>query len=252
MEDIVKDLRGRSDQARDLANKTIDEKVKTPALTVVQGIDQRFAPVVDYFQDAVKKIHSTTGTPESASPTEPPKFQYQRAFALSKDLSDQLVKLSAEQINQIKTQNVLVKRATEAAQQVTAVASSSYGAAQEKVHTVSDVMLQELHKVQQSTATLPTQLQSSFNDISAHLTTTISDISTILTSSDPLNEKVHKIRDHVQERVNPLLEATQARAQEILDSLRGRAAEKADAATNGSVNGAVNGNGVVNGNGATH
>ena len=39
-EDIVKDLKGRSDQARDLANKTIDEKVKSPTLTVVQGIDQ--------------------------------------------------------------------------------------------------------------------------------------------------------------------------------------------------------------------
>lgn len=104
--------------------------------------------MVDYFQDAVQKVHSTTGTPESASPTESPKYQYQRAFALSKDLSDQLVKLSAEQINQIKTQNALVKRATEAAQQVTAVASASYGAAQEKVHTASDVMLQELQKVQ--------------------------------------------------------------------------------------------------------
>ncbi|EKM58168.1 uncharacterized protein PHACADRAFT_252264 [Phanerochaete carnosa HHB-10118-sp] len=243
--DIVKDLKGRSDQARDLANKTIDEKVKTPALTVVQGIDQRFAPVLDYFQDAVKKIYSSTGTSESASPTEPPKYQYQRALALSKDLSDQLVKLSAEQINQIKTQNVLVKHATEAAQQVTTVASSSYGAAQEKVHAVSDAMLQELRKVQQSTATLPTQLQSSFNDISVHLTTTISDISSILTSSDPLNEKVHKIRDHVQERVNPLLEATQARAQEILDSLRGKAAENTDAATNGSANGSINGNGAA-------
>lgn len=39
-EDIVKDLKGRSDQARDIATKTIDEKVKTPALTVAQGIDQ--------------------------------------------------------------------------------------------------------------------------------------------------------------------------------------------------------------------
>ena len=117
-------------------------------------VRQRFAPVVDYFQDTVKKIHSATGTPESASPTEPPKYQYQRAYALSVDLSDQLLKLSAEQINQIKTQNVLVKRATEAAQQVTAVASTSYGAAQEKVHAVSDAMLQELAKVQVCTAPL--------------------------------------------------------------------------------------------------
>lgn len=98
----------------------------------------------------MKKINSSTGNQESTSnaPTEAPKFQYQRAYALSRELSDQLLTFSAEQINQIKTQNALVKRATEAAQQVSAVASSSYGAAQEKVHAVSDVMLQELQKVQ--------------------------------------------------------------------------------------------------------
>ncbi|KIP07257.1 hypothetical protein PHLGIDRAFT_89876 [Phlebiopsis gigantea 11061_1 CR5-6] len=240
-EDIVKDLRGRSDQARDIANKTIDEKVKSPAITVAQGIDQRFAPVVDYFQVAVQKIHSTTGSPE-VTPVELPKYQYQRAVALSKDLSDQLLTFSTEQINQIKTQNVLVKRATDAAHQVSAVASSSYSAAQEKVHAVSDVMLQELTKVQQSTATLPAQLQSSFNDISVHLTATIHDISSILTSSDPLQDKVTKVREHVQEHVYPLLEATSARAQVILESLRGKVAEKeavAAAETNG--NGAANG-----------
>lgn len=114
--------------------------------------------MVDYIQVAVKKIGSTTGTPESGSPTEEkeqPKYQYQRAFALSKDLSDQLRTFSAEQINQITTQNALVKRATEAAQQVSAVASTSYGAAQERVHAMSDVMLQELQKVQVSLLPFP-------------------------------------------------------------------------------------------------
>lgn len=57
---------------------------------------------------------------------------------------------STEQINQIKTQNVYVQRATEAAHNVSEVASNSYGAAQEKVQAVSDVMLQELQKVQVS------------------------------------------------------------------------------------------------------
>ena len=83
-----------------------------------------------------------------ASGSEPPKYQYQRAYILSKDLSDQLYTFSTEQINQIRTQNVYVQRATEAAHRVTAVASTSYGAAQEKVHAVSDVMLQELQRVQ--------------------------------------------------------------------------------------------------------
>lgn len=39
-EDIVKDLRGRSDAAKEVANKTLDERVKNPAYNVAQGIDQ--------------------------------------------------------------------------------------------------------------------------------------------------------------------------------------------------------------------
>ena len=103
---------------------------------------------MDYIQVAVQKIHSTTGAPSDPSTSEPPKYQYQRALSLSKDLGDQVYTYSAEQINQLKAQNALVQRAADAAQKVTAVASSSYGAAQEKVHALSDVMLQELHRVQ--------------------------------------------------------------------------------------------------------
>lgn len=39
-EDIMKDLKGRTDSAYDMANKTIDERVRSPALHVAQGIDQ--------------------------------------------------------------------------------------------------------------------------------------------------------------------------------------------------------------------
>ena len=37
---IYKDLKGRSDQARDYATKTIDVRVKTPVYHAAQGIDQ--------------------------------------------------------------------------------------------------------------------------------------------------------------------------------------------------------------------
>lgn len=109
---------------------------------------QRFAPVVDYFEVAVNKVHSRTGSPTETSPSEPPQYQYQRAFALSKDLSDQLYSYSTEQINQLKAQNALVQKAAEAAQKVSAVASTGYGAAQERVHGLSNTMVQELQKVQ--------------------------------------------------------------------------------------------------------
>lgn len=39
-EDIMKDIKGHSDHAYDIANKTIDEKVKSPAKNVAQGIDR--------------------------------------------------------------------------------------------------------------------------------------------------------------------------------------------------------------------
>ncbi|KAI0090074.1 hypothetical protein BDY19DRAFT_1068776 [Irpex rosettiformis] len=244
-EDIVKDLKDRSDQARNVANKTIDDNFVHPALTVAQGIDQRFTPVVDYFEVAVRKVHSTTGSPIEETPkegTEAPKFQYQRAYALSKGLTDQLLSFSAEQINQIRNQNAYVQRAAEAANRVSEVASTSYGVAQEKVHAVSDVLLLELHKVQQSTAALPSQLHASFNDLSSNLSGAMSDISTILTSSDPLNEKVGKVRDTVQQRVSPVLEASSARLQEILNSLRGKAAAEKEAVAEHVNNGTANGN----------
>lgn len=39
-EDLVRDIRGRSDHAYGVANKTLDERVRAPALSVAQGIDQ--------------------------------------------------------------------------------------------------------------------------------------------------------------------------------------------------------------------
>ncbi|KAI0781952.1 lipid droplet-associated perilipin protein [Abortiporus biennis] len=227
-ETIIEDIKGTTTHAYDVANKTIDEKVKSPALNVAQGIDQRFAPVVDYFE---QRIHSNAASPTEGAPAEQPQYQFQRAFLLSKELGDQIYSYSAEQVNQIKTQNALVQRATEAAQKVNAIASTSYGAAQEKIHGVSDVMLQELQKVQTSTANLPAAVQASFNDISTHLSSAIHDVSAILTSPDPLPDKAHKLRETVQDRVQPILDASAARVQQILDSIRGKAAEEAQEVT---------------------
>ncbi|KAI8974860.1 lipid droplet-associated perilipin protein [Trametes punicea] len=254
-EDIIKDLKGRSDHAKDVANKTIDEKVKTPAYQVAQGIDQRFAPIVDYFAVAVNKLHSN-GAADKPAETPEAKFQYQRAYFLTKELRDQLLTYSTEQINQIKTQSVLVQRASATAQSLSELASNSYGAAQSRVNALSDTMLAELKKVQASTAALPATLQASFNDVSTNLTSTINDLSTILTSPEPLPEKVHKVRDTVQQRVQPILDTATARVQEILSALRARVSEdktelhQSVTTTSGvtTVNGITNGN-SVNGNG---
>ncbi|KAI9062098.1 lipid droplet-associated perilipin protein, partial [Trametes sanguinea] len=249
-EEIFKDLKGRSDHAKDVANKTIDEKVRTPAFQVAQGIDQKFAPIVDYFAVAVNKLHPN-GTADKPAETPEGQFQYQRAYFLTKELRDQLLTYSTEQINQIKTQNALVQRASATAQSISELASSSYGAAQSRVHLLSDNMLSELQKVQASTAALPSTLQASFHDVSANLTSTINDLSAILTSPEPFPEKVNKVRDTVQERVQPVLDTATARVQEILNALKARVSEDKtevhQSAT--TTSGATTVNGVPNGNG---
>jgi hypothetical protein len=105
-------------------NKAIDEKVRTPALNVAQDIDQvslfslpivqktsqtflqqRFSPVVDYFEVAVYRLNGS----QSASPTpSDAKYQYQRALALSKTLSDNLYVYSNDQIKHLQAQSVMV------------------------------------------------------------------------------------------------------------------------------------------------
>lgn len=86
---------------------------------------------MDYFEVAVHKIHPpANGTAEPASPSA--QFQYQRAYALSRELSEQLRTYSTEQLNQLKTQNALVKRASETAHDLSQIASTSYGTAQSK------------------------------------------------------------------------------------------------------------------------
>ncbi|PCH34966.1 hypothetical protein WOLCODRAFT_139660 [Wolfiporia cocos MD-104 SS10] len=217
-EDILRDIKGRSDQARDVANKTIDERVKSPAYNVAQGIDQRFAPIVDYFEVAVNKLHPPAETDSNAEHAES-QFQYQRALVLSKEL---------------------LKRASETAHNITQLATTSYGTAQVKVQVLSDTMLGELQKIQATTATLPAQVQVSLSDISARLSSTITDLSAILTSPDPLQDKVHKLRDTIQERVHPLLEATTSRVQDILAAVRSRVPVGEKEAVNGHANG--NGN----------
>ncbi|OBZ67702.1 Perilipin-2 [Grifola frondosa] len=259
-DEIVKDLKGHSDHAYDVANKTIDERVRTPVYHVAQGIDQASRVVISSPVRTVYMCMLMTSFTEirayhrlfrmcrpQAPPErypEPPagspdaKYQYQRAYILSKDLRDQLLTYSTEQINQIKAQSVLVQRASATAESISSLATNSYGAAQVKVQGLSDTMLSELQKIQASTAALPSTLQSSFNDISTHLSSTITDLSAVLTSQDPLPEKVHKVRDTVQERVQPLLDAAAVRVQEILGAVKGRLGEK-----EGQVQQSVNGSG---------
>src|SRR5882762_8590013 len=66
---------------------------------------QRFAPIVDFFEIQVNKLNSETvpRTPSSNS-----QYQYQRAYALSRNLTENIYVYSNEHLKQLQAQNVLV------------------------------------------------------------------------------------------------------------------------------------------------
>ncbi|KAL4261646.1 Lipid droplet-associated perilipin protein [Pleurotus pulmonarius] len=239
-EEVATFVRERRDSAVSVANKSFDEKVKSPAFNVAQGIDNRFAPIVDYIEAQVNGSEAGPSTPPDA------KYQYQRALALSRTLTGRAYVYSGEQIKHLQTQSVLVNRAMETAHSISELASSSLSTAQTRVHTLSDSMVLELQKIQTSAQALSTSLAASaselqtsirsqasaippqFHEQLAHLQgqvhelqtslgATINELKGIVTAKDvPVQEKVTKITAEVKDRVTPLLAIVQARVTEIL------------------------------------
>jgi hypothetical protein len=229
-EEIIKAFKEHSEYARDVANKALDERVRSPAYSAAQGIDQRLAPVVNY-------LVSRLGTQEDASQTES-KYQYQRAYALSRDLKDQIFDYSNAQLHQLQSSNVLVQRAIETAKSIQSLASSGVVAAQAKVSTLSDTMVTELQKVQAATAALPANLQASFKPVQEGISSTISDLTSVLKSDLPVNEKVTKVRATVQDHVTPVLETAAATLQDAIRAVTARVdAAKEGGATPSAENG---------------
>ncbi|KAF9000222.1 hypothetical protein BDQ17DRAFT_1245663 [Cyathus striatus] len=214
------------------ANKAIDEKVKAPAYNVVQGIDHRFAPIVDYFEVAIARLNSGNGTttPEAgpSSPTTDTKYQYQRAIALTRTLRSNLYGYSTDQLKELHAHSVLLQRATETANSITQLATTSLNTAQSRIHALSDTMLLELQKLQTSTAQLsaslqhsaqaqvPAQLQQTYAELSTGLTGTVGELRSIISADLSLQEKVGKVRHEVVERVTPLLDGVKKSVSDVL------------------------------------
>ncbi|KAL0959756.1 hypothetical protein HGRIS_011446 [Hohenbuehelia grisea] len=262
-EEVVTYVRERRDSAVSVANKTLDERVKSPAYNVAQGIDHRFAPIVDYLEVAV---HRFNGSAE-AGPSTPPdaKYQYQRALALSRTLKDNVYVYSNDQLKHVQAQSVLVQRATETTQAISILASSSLQSAQTRIQALSDTMLVELQKIQAQTHALsasvsssvtasaadlqasvksrtqiPPHLQEVIHDFQTGLSSTIAEFQGIVTAKDvPVQDKVARIGTEVRERVGPLLENIQKRISDVIGGQK--------KPTVNGVNGNGNGNGVANG-----
>jgi hypothetical protein len=269
-EEVVDYVRERRQGASDYANKTLDERIKSPALTVAHDLDQvcttrlsilhlvltlwvqRLTPLVNYFETTVSRLNQSEAGPSSPDA----QYQYQRALALSKTLKDNVYEYTTEQLKHIQAQSVIMyvftesyplswlliillhhsQRASETAQSINALASSSFTSAQSRVHNLSENMIAELQKLQAQTQSLSASIQSSigasksqiqtqlgpqiqqtYAEISNVLSATITDFNEILKKKDtPLPEKVGLVGKEVRERVSPLLETIKKGLTEVL------------------------------------
>lgn len=215
-EEVVSYVRERRHSVMSTANKRFDENVKTPALGVAEGIDKRFTPLVDYFEIAVNRVGKESGASSPTSPSAECQYQYQRALNLSKHLKGNLYVYSAEHLKQLQQQSVLVQKAMVTANSIQDLASTSLSQAQAHIHTLSDSMLQELQKLQQTTATLPQTIQSTYPDISK----SVKELRDIVTTPDlPVSEKINRMGHEVKERVSPLLDKLSQRISELVNIL---------------------------------
>ncbi|KAF9528398.1 lipid droplet-associated perilipin protein [Crepidotus variabilis] len=248
-EEVATYVRETKDNTINGVNKAIDDRVKTPALHVAQGIDQRFTPLVNYFETAVNRFNNS-----DEGPSNPPDatYQYQRALALTSRLGGTVYVYSNEQLKQIQAQSVLVQKAQETAGSITAVASSSLASAQAHIHGLSDNMIAELQKIQASTSQLAASFQANVHDSAAQIQSSLPQIQQsfaelaqavgetthhlkdIVVQKDlPIQEKVSRVSKEVQDRIAPLLDTIKNGLSEAL----AKSKETKDSATNGNSNG---------------
>ena len=108
------------------------------------------------------------------------------------------------------------QKAIETANSIQGLATASISGAQTRIHALSDSMLLELQKLQQSTTALPHTLQSTYPDISK----TITDLRGIVTTPDmTVGDKVHRVTEEVRERVRPMLEKLSQRIGDLAKAI---------------------------------
>jgi len=228
-EEVANYVRERRNSVVSSANEQFDKNVKSPAVGVAEGIDKKFTPIVDYLESAVNKVGSESGTSSPTSNSSECQYQYQRAYAISKHLKDNVYVYSSEHLKQLQQQSVLVQKAIDTANSIQGLASASITGAQTRIHSLSDSMLVELQRLQQSTAALPQTLQSTYPDISK----TITDLRDIVTTPDmSVGDKVHHVTEEVKEGVRPMLDKLSQRIGDLAKAIGAKKEEVRAAAQN--------------------
>lgn len=231
-EKVYSDLKKAPEDAKSVAIKTIDERITTPAYGLAKGVDSRLAPLVDLLESILTKLHaspphSPSPSTSAASETIGDKAQVTRAKELVFGATDHIIELTTEQAKALREQNVYIHRAAEQAASINAHLSAHYQnaqagvsvykgkgvelgkEAQAKVYALSQSMVAELEKVQNTTASLPAQIQTTFKPLTEEIGATLTEMKTVLTSQEEglgVGEKAGKIGHVIKERIGPIVE----------------------------------------------
>ncbi|KAG7095495.1 hypothetical protein E1B28_006234 [Marasmius oreades] len=202
------------------ATRTIDERVKNPALYVAQGIDKSFAPIVDVFEEAVHRFGSHPNSPSSEPNNDSQsQYQYQRALSLSKALRYDIQLFSNQQFKDLQNHSALVHRSVDTAQAIVSAANSSVALAQDRVQALSDIMIVQIQNLRSQLHELAGTLQSSaaaaytnssqqIPELQKSLRDLRSELHEIIVAKDvTFQEKAARAGNQVKERVAPLLES---------------------------------------------
>ncbi|KAI5886874.1 uncharacterized protein SCHCODRAFT_02515753 [Schizophyllum commune H4-8] len=170
----------------DDARTTLDEGIKLPALHVAEGIDERLAPLLDYYEDHIEPLGHKCARSARANNTElhETQYQYQRALDLTKALLERIASLPCDQWQQT---SFLLQRSVI------------------QVQELSDAMLTQLHTLQQTISYLATSMQRSVAAAQKQLTitlveaanalsATLADLQNVLTSEElTAGERIDRI-----------------------------------------------------------
>ncbi|KAI5827999.1 hypothetical protein K523DRAFT_417959 [Schizophyllum commune Tattone D] len=181
----------------DDARTTLDEGIKRPALHVAEGIDERLAPFLDYYEDHIEPLSYRSARSE----LDETQYQYQRALNLTKALTERIATLPSNQWQQT---SFLFQRSVI------------------QVQELSDAMLAQLHALQRTISALATSMQRSVTATRKQLTMTlveaanalsaaIADLQATMTSEDlTTGERIDRVAYLTTSRINPLLERVRA------------------------------------------
>ncbi|CAG7849837.1 SubName: Full=Uncharacterized protein {ECO:0000313/EMBL:CCA75851.1} [Serendipita indica DSM 11827] len=111
-ETMYNDLKKAPEDARNVAYKTIDERIKTPAYGLAKDVDARLAPLVDLLESLLMRIHvapepaplSSPGASTSTAISD--KAQVTRAKELVFGAKDHIIDLTTEQAKTLRNQNI--------------------------------------------------------------------------------------------------------------------------------------------------